>query len=168
MSKDERHDIRHMVSITIDGLRKSSTGASQMGSRYSQLLELLWRKNPTPSPQVSHQNSYGRQSGTLGRSVEDDQDFSKNGVSYGNNDRSIKEILPDPQISFDLNAFPMNSFMTNGVDAQLDNMSWQDLGLAFNFATEHGSIPYSQDQTNVTYQMNPNIISNYPPMNGSG
>jgi hypothetical protein len=35
-----------MVNDTIDVLQKASAGANHMGSRYSRLLQLLWRKSP--------------------------------------------------------------------------------------------------------------------------
>jgi len=46
MMADERSAIRDLVSATIDRLQQTSTGANHMGTRYSRLLQLLWRKTP--------------------------------------------------------------------------------------------------------------------------
>ena len=52
MSENERSDIRHMINRIIDLLQKSSSAASDMGSRYSRLLQLLWHKPPKKSQPV--------------------------------------------------------------------------------------------------------------------
>jgi hypothetical protein len=46
MTADERVGIRRLINETIDRLQKASVGANDMGSRYSRLLQLLWRKPP--------------------------------------------------------------------------------------------------------------------------
>lgn len=46
MSSKERSSIRDMINQTIDRLQETSIDAKHMGSRYSRLLQLLWRKAP--------------------------------------------------------------------------------------------------------------------------
>lgn len=46
MLPTERASIRALVGATIDRLNETSTSANHMGSRYSRLLQLLWRKSP--------------------------------------------------------------------------------------------------------------------------
>lgn len=46
MSKEERDAVTRMVGETVICLRKSSTNASHIGTRYAKLITLLWRRPP--------------------------------------------------------------------------------------------------------------------------
>ncbi|EKG15056.1 Transcription factor fungi [Macrophomina phaseolina MS6] len=61
---EEERGIRRMIDETIDRLQRSSVGMQHLGSRYSQLLKLLWEKadNHKPPTTMSGRNG-GRASG---------------------------------------------------------------------------------------------------------
>ncbi|KAK7726719.1 hypothetical protein SLS57_003280 [Botryosphaeria dothidea] len=63
---EEERGIRRMIEETIDRLQRSSVGMQHLGSRYSQLLKLLWEKADNHRPpgrsgkgtHVGHRNSH--------------------------------------------------------------------------------------------------------------
>ncbi|GME46312.1 C6 transcription factor [Neofusicoccum parvum] len=67
---EEERGIRRMIDETIDRLQRSSVGTQHLGSRYSQLLKLLWEKADNHKPpgrsrgsHVGHRNHYGDAAG---------------------------------------------------------------------------------------------------------
>ncbi|QSZ32066.1 hypothetical protein DSL72_001635 [Monilinia vaccinii-corymbosi] len=46
MSDEEREDVRRLITKMIERLEKASTGESHIGTKYSRLLQLLWRSAP--------------------------------------------------------------------------------------------------------------------------
>jgi hypothetical protein len=57
MSDEEGSNIEGMINTTIERLEKSSSGSIQMGSKYSRLLKLLWRKKATVITPQRHKPS---------------------------------------------------------------------------------------------------------------
>ncbi|KAK0642737.1 hypothetical protein DIS24_g8752 [Lasiodiplodia hormozganensis] len=67
---EEERGIRRMIDETIDRLQRSSVGMQHLGSRYSQLLKLLWEKADNHKPpgrgrgsHVGHRNHFGDAAG---------------------------------------------------------------------------------------------------------
>lgn len=154
MSEQERFDIRRMISAAIDRLERSSTGANQTGSRYSRLLQLLWRKAPRtmmmdggPTPSLG-QTPLPHQDGMLSAPAFDSSAFS--GLD-----------IPD---------------IGNGQPDNGGTFSWLDLGGAWNYVTADdgmggvGNAMHSQgmgmDEAMANaepgpYSMNLNLLADY-------
>lgn len=49
ISHPERASVRRLIGDTISSLRKGTTGSSELGARYANLLEILWKRVDRPS-----------------------------------------------------------------------------------------------------------------------
>lgn len=49
ISHPERASVRRLIGDTISSLRKGATGSSELGARYANLLEILWKRVDRPS-----------------------------------------------------------------------------------------------------------------------
>lgn len=49
ISYPERASVRQLIGDTISSLRKGTTGSSELGARYANLLEVLWKRVDRPS-----------------------------------------------------------------------------------------------------------------------
>jgi hypothetical protein len=147
MSEGERLDIRQMVSKTIDVLQKASAGANHMGSRYSRLLQLLWRKGLKKRPPKEKPRP-----------------------------QSIDSILqPQNAGMSNTEVYDPNTYgglqMPNAVDGYTNTFSWLDLGAAWTYATQNdasgsGSGGEMDDVLGDTsgispYDMNLNAMTDY-------
>jgi hypothetical protein len=157
MSDTERSDIRAMVNRIIDLLQKASTGAGDMGSRYSRLLQLLWCRPPKKSIQRDKVHPQSINNLIIPTS-------------------SQPNMMAHNQM-YDQNAF--NNFsMANTGDGNIPNrstFSWLDLGAAWSFATQNNSSSGSAgDMTDVMvepgasfspYDANMNLLTDYRLLN---
>lgn len=152
-----------MISTTIDRLRQSSIGANQMGTRYSKLLDLLWKKappkppsNPAPTyrqhqqPQAHYTHTQHQNPNIDHRLLNDPSNLTSkpqqprhlNSPTAGTN-----PLLSTPPMPYDpsLNYPPMttaNAFMipdhTIPDATNINNtFSWLDLPGAYGFATQN-------------------------------
>jgi hypothetical protein len=112
MTEVERSDIRHMVNKTIDVLQKASAGANHMGSRYSRLLQLLWRKSPKKRPPKEKPRP---------QSIDSILQPQNAGISN-------TEV-------YDPNTYGL--LMPSAMDGYAGMFSWLDLGAAYEYATQN-------------------------------
>jgi hypothetical protein len=54
MTPTEKGGVRRMINETIDRLERAGVNRNHMGSRYSRLLHLLWRKVPSKHDETSN------------------------------------------------------------------------------------------------------------------
>jgi hypothetical protein len=126
MTVDERNDVRRMINDTTERLEKASIGTNHMGSRYSRLLRLLWRKAPK-RPRDSQQQRAGPSywnNTTCNPSLPNHQPPSTF-------NQSSQYPLPLNPINMDNNPVQMQSRPSNAA------FSWLDLGATWNFATQN-------------------------------
>jgi hypothetical protein len=110
MTEEERSNVREMITLTTERLEKASLGTNHMGSRYSRLLRMLWRKSPRKAREQQ------RTTGSL------------NGIS---------NAAPPPFNQF--GHLPMNNMSMNNQfpQAQSGTFSWLDLPATWNFVTQN-------------------------------
>jgi len=110
MTEDERTSVGNMINQTIDRLQKASVGPNHMGSRYAQLLHLLWRKAP--------------------KRVE---------LRAQPQQQNLDPQLHQPS-GFDPSQFSGSIQAMNGTSSQQNGtFSWLDLGATWNYATQNGT-----------------------------
>jgi hypothetical protein len=120
MSENERSDIRHMVNRIIDLLKKSSSGVSDMGNRYSRLVQLLWCRPPKKSQ--PHEKVHPQSINNLLIPAPNQQSMVSNSHVYDPNSYNALGIA--------------NGGGNNGNG---NTFSWLDLGAAWSFATQNNS-----------------------------
>jgi hypothetical protein len=121
MMADERSAIGDLVNATIERLQMTSTGADHMGSRYSRLLQLLWRKMPGEGAAVEEE--------VLLRTGE--ARFGMSQLSAGDGDGEANaQFLPFQ---------PASQGLRGSDGAAGNNFSWLDLGGAWSFAMQNQS-----------------------------
>lgn len=135
MAEEERAGLRHMITSTMDRLQKSSIGANNMGTRYSRLLQLLWRKTPKKHNTTNNPSS----------SLEPGQPRSHSQqIANGNNTQFGTATTQPPPFE---NTSPYATDMT--MPSLGDNefgvgpsgtFSWLDLGAAWSFATQNNTV----------------------------
>ncbi|KIM96735.1 hypothetical protein OIDMADRAFT_71071, partial [Oidiodendron maius Zn] len=109
MAYEEQTGIGYMIDQTINRLQMASTGKNHMGSRYARLLQLLWRKIPTPA------------------------DYHK-ALQSGPMEDSLKQL--DPVASSPSPWFDQSQGSVGEVSfVPSDTFSWLDLGATWSFAT---------------------------------
>jgi hypothetical protein len=109
MTPNEKFGVRRMINETIDRLQRASVSRNHMGSRYSRLLHLLWRKPPTRNEKGS--NTQTRADAGRRKTVEDHQ---------------------TPQ-AYHVTTLETNRFVNHSA------FSWLDLDAVGNFATQNNS-----------------------------
>lgn len=119
MTDQERTEIRHMISQTIERLQRASVGANHIGSRYARLLQLLWRKVPQRSDLRETQHRQGIHS-TLTTPQDHDQS--------------------EPQSNLDPTTVSRVAGMNNVSLAPSSGFSWLDLDATWNFATQNNTV----------------------------
>jgi hypothetical protein len=158
MSEAERNEIRYMINRIIDLLQKSAASVSDMGSRYSRLLQLLWNRAPRKSLQPRekvHPQSIdsllipapNQPSTILNNQVYDQNSY--NGLNHANG--------------------------TDGNSATGNTFSWLDLGAAWTFATQNntnngstgdmGEMMGESGSGWSPYDANMNLLSDYRLLN---
>jgi hypothetical protein len=148
MSDAERSDIRDMANKTMDVLQKASAGANHMGSRYSRLLQLLWRKKRPPREH--------RRLQSIDNVLQSPPDQTA-GISNAD--------VYDPNTYGGLQ-------IPHGSTGYTTTFSWLDLGAACSYATQNDTISGSggemEDVLGDTgssgispYEMNFNTIAAY-------
>jgi hypothetical protein len=125
MTSEERISVRHMINQTIERLQKASVGANQIGSRYSRLLQLLWRKaikcdDPSAAPQSQNIDS----------KFKSPQD----------------PATSDTPSNFHPNNFNGTRGMNNVDLTPSGPFSWLDLDATWNFATQNNSVASNADE----------------------
>lgn len=130
MAEEERTGLRYMINQTIERLQKSSVGANNMGTRYSRLLQLLWRKAPkkngtntNKSPCLEHglPKPFEINSPRFGIPTTQPSPFEN--TTYGTN-------VPIPNLG-------ENDF--TGGPTPTGTFSWLDLGATWSFATQNNT-----------------------------
>jgi len=110
MTPSEKVGVRRMINETISLLQRASANPNDMGSRYSRLLHLLWRKTPMKADKIG--NTQPRWDPSQMRPVENGQ---------------------APQ------GLAMSNLETNQL-ANHSAFSWLDLDAVGNFATQNNSV----------------------------
>lgn len=110
MTAGEKVGVRRMVNVTIDRLERASVKRHDMGSRYSRLLRLLWRKTPM---RVEQNNNA-------------DLRPEAEPITRLGGQQSSQE--------FDLSAMVPHQFINHSA------FSWLDLDAVGNFATQNNSV----------------------------
>ena len=119
MTDEERTGVRRMINQTIERLQKASVGANHMGSRYSRLLQLLWRKHPKAN---------GRRDSMHPQSIDNRLQGNETGETSG---------AP----GFNSNGFNGMGMGGVGMPPHPPNtFSWLDLGATWTFATQTDSV----------------------------
>ncbi|KAL3420567.1 C6 transcription factor [Phlyctema vagabunda] len=125
MTEEERTGVRRMINQTIDRLQKASVGPNHMGSRYSRLIQMLWRKPPKANQDATrHQSIDGR-------------------LKAPENELPTTILnVYNPNTAFDMG-------MTNMATTNVPNgtFSWLDLGATWNFATQNNNTSVSGGST---------------------
>lgn len=130
---EEERGIRRMIDETIDRLQRSSVGTQQhhLGSRYSQLLKLLWEKADNHKPA----GRGGRSGGHMGR--------PRNNNPYsGEGPTAMSQATPASSSqagSASMGESPMANNNSNNVEA-IGDFSWTDLNTIGEFAVSQGQL----------------------------
>jgi len=151
MTDDERSGVRIMIHQTIERLNKASAGANHMGSRYSRLLQLLWRKAPkkknsTDAPYMPSNDGQ----------LKPIDNVAVNGAS-------------NPVESTTFNTMRMTGSQS-GITPS-GTFSWLDLGATWSFATQNNSVSGSageMDDILGNSEMSPfdvNLLTDYRLLN---
>ncbi|RDW91616.1 hypothetical protein BP5796_02781 [Coleophoma crateriformis] len=161
MTEDERTGVRRMINQTIDRLQKASAGANHMGTRYSRLIQMLWRKSPKGG-----KNNNGD---TVHQQTIDGRLQDSNKVDVVSNLPTVY----DPNSAF--NNMGMKGLAPT--NAPNGTFSWLDLGATWNFATQGntgnsvsgGSAGEMEDMMGVDTGMSPfdmGLLTDYKLLDG--
>lgn len=129
MTKDEDHAIHAMINETVATLQRSSVGTGIVsrhpGSRYSQLLELLWAK--VPRKDKTSRSSFHH----LGTHIASSPTNNNNGFSHPNTGAANTQSLP--QVG------SVGTVENPTITENMGDFDWLDLGAVGNFGM-NGSI----------------------------
>ena len=144
MAYEERTGIGYMIDQTINRLQMASTGKNHMGSRYARLLQLLWRKTPTPA-------DYHK--ALQPKPIED----------------GLKQL--DPVASSSSPWFDQSQGSVGEVSfVPSDTFSWLDLGATWSFATQNNNInesPLDDDMVDTGPNLlDTTLLSDYSHLEG--
>lgn len=154
MTDEERTGVRRMINQTIERLQKASVGANHMGSRYSRLIQLLWRKSPKAA---NHGDASQRQS------IDTRLRGPENGDT-GTSSNLTSAYDPNAQFNMGMN----NMARPNAANG---TFSWLDLDATWNFATQNnsvsgGSAGEMDDMMGVDTGMSPFDMTDYRLLDG--
>lgn len=144
MAYEERTGIGYMIDQTINRLQMASTGKNHMGSRYARLLQLLWRKTPTPA-------DYHK--ALQPKPIED----------------GLKQL--DPVASSSSPWFDQSQGSVGEVSfVPSDTFSWLDLGATWSFATQNNNMnecPLDDDMVDTGPNLlDTTLLSDYSHLEG--
>ena len=122
---EEERGIRRMIDETIDRLQRSSVGMQHLGSRYSQLLKLLWEKADNHRPP-----GRGRGSHHVGGHRSHFGEAAAAGLAHST-----------PAASSQTGSASMGeSPMANNNNEGIGDFSWTDLSTIGEFAVSQGQL----------------------------
>lgn len=132
MAEDERKNLRHMINQTIERLKRSSVGANNMGTRYSRLLQLLWRKSPKITSTSNNISSRDLGTPTSMHGHTKSSSMSQNAVSQTENFENGRYGASMVMPALGENQYPE-------VPAPTGTFSWLDLDATWSFATQNNN-----------------------------
>lgn len=141
MSDEEREDVRRLITKMIERLEKASTGESHIGTKYSRLLQLLWRS----APKKANRGRQGRNNTHF--AMENSSRFQD-----GNSNRSIIDPVPMSQPftpSVRSNFSPHDPPLVVPAFPSNNQFSWLNLDQVYMFARENNGGMESLDYQNV-------------------